>query len=294
MGLSYHRPPEAQRAYDARRLKQQSAKGNLWSRAHPGYDAERMRRTRAERGRAPALLDDAFKPLRVKSDCVMVTCDWHVPFLDYELADQLLEDARQMGIHDLIVGGDFWDCDNYSIFVPLKEAGMSFKQTFQGEVEEVQDVLMVLTHAFDNIWFCRGNHEFRWMAQNGGKMGMKELFFTTGITEGYEVTQDDHLILDHCGQDWLICHPRSYRQAPLSVGRDLAAKHQMNVVVAHGHGFAQGQDRSGHFQVLDGGGLFDARQLEYMRQTSTHPAVQSGYYIFDEGEIIPKKGRASL
>jgi hypothetical protein len=66
----------------------------------------------------------------------------------------------------------------------------------------------------------------------------------------------------------------------------------MNVFVAHGHQWAQGWGRSGKFQVLDGGGLFDAAKLEYLRQTSTHPAVHSGYYIFDSGTITPVKGRS--
>jgi hypothetical protein len=285
---------EGDRAHDARRMRQQSAKGNSWAKRHPGYDAERMRRTRAERGCEPLYMNRPdINPLRVEADACIVAGDVHIPFYDADLFSKMLDVAQERGIDTFICPGDFWDCDNYSTWVNQKEGMVPFKETFRGEVEEVKMVLQILVDTFDHIYFTQGNHEFRWIAQNGGKMDIRMLFNLTGITEGYEVTSDDFLILTNGGMEWRLCHPQSFRQAPLSVVRDLAAKYQMNVIGAHGHQFTQGMDRSGKFICLDGGGLFDPDALGYLRRTSTHPKACSGFYVLEDGDYTPYKGRTA-
>ena len=280
-----------QKSYDAKRMRKQSARGHLWSNNHPGYDAERMRKTRQTFGRSPRfMIDAAFNPLIVKSKRVIVAGDWHIPFQDSVFCNKMIKFAEQEDIRDIIIPGDFWDCDNYSRFVKL-----CWDNTFAQEKENVAEWLGILREHFDNIAFCRGNHEKRWIDMNAGRMGMEELFATTQITDGYEVTLDDHIILNSKGHKWLVSHPRNFRQANLSVGRDLAAKYHCNVFVAHGHQWAQGTDRSGRYVVLDGGGMFDAGALEYLRNTTCYPAVQGGFYVLrgNEYEAYMNKDGAS-
>lgn len=154
--------------------------------------------------------------------------------------------------------------------------------------------LQILVDTFDRVYFCRGNHEKRWIDMNLGMVGMEELFYMTGITEGYEITLDDHMRLKSGKENWLLAHPRNFRQTPLSVARDLASKYRMNVVSAHGHQWTQGADRSGHYLCLDGGGMFDASELEYLRCTSCYPAVQGGYYIIAGGVPVPVKNEGGV
>lgn len=150
-------------------------------------------------------------------------------------------------------------------------------------------VLQMLVREFCNIYICRGNHEKRWMDIKGG-FTLRQLYCLTGIppedVEGnvqYHLTPDDHMHLNQAGETWLLAHPRNYRQVPLSVVRDLAAVHQMNVFGAHGHQCAQGVDRSGRYHCLDGGGMFDKRALDYLRETTTHPETKAGFYLLQDG-----------
>lgn len=273
-------------AYDARRSSQQSAKGNMWKKQHPEQAREWLRKHRAlhgyQSGISAKIIDEQRKPLNVYSNNILFTSDYHIPYHDEILLEYLIEVAKEHSVKDLIVAGDFWDCDNYSKFSRL-----TWVQTFQQEIKEVATILEHLSCYFSGIYFCRGNHEKRWIDMNNGMAGMEELFAQTKITEGYQVTLDDHLYLYQNDQKWLMCHPKSFRQTNLSVVKDLAAKHQCNVIGGHGHQFAQGWDRSGSYRIADGGGLFDRDSLDYLRETSCHPMVRNGFYLIQDNELLP-------
>jgi hypothetical protein len=281
-----------QKQYDAQRIRQQSAKGNLYHKHHPEYNRDRMRLHRQKLqdeglGNFVDLIEKARNPLSVTIDePFLVAGDWHIPFTDGDLFTLLLDVADSYEIKKLVVPGDFWDCDNYS-----KHPVVTHKTTFQSEIENVAMILGILTDTFEEIYFCRGNHEKRWMDLNGGNMTIMDLFATTKINDGYQVTQDDHLYVTHQGEKWLMCHPRNFRIANLSVAKDLAAKHGCSVFAAHGHQWAQGYDRSGKHRLLDGGGMFDKLALEYLRDTSCYPEVKSGFYYFIDGEIYGVEGQ---
>lgn len=252
------------------------------------------------------MLDDARNPITIESDNIAITSDWHLPFYDNDLVIRLFDAAAEHGTTDLIIAGDFWDCDNYSKFTSMAESGSGVSQTFTGETEEVKKMLGRILKIFTNVYICRGNHEKRWIDLNAGKMGMKELFALARPSFMSEdawdkrvtITADDHINLLQKNQKtgdmglWLCCHPRNFRITPLSVGRDLSAKHLCNVIVAHGHAFNQGRDRSGQFQVADGGGLFERSALDYTRETTCHPMTRSGFFILKNGVLIPFEGSA--
>jgi len=225
------------------------------------------------------MITQSFKPLVIKSDALAVAPDWHVPFHDRDFMQTFISICKERGIRELAIPGDLWDCDNYSRFIHL-----GWHDCFRAEIDEVRAVMLELGRHFDMIYCCRGNHEKRWIDGNMGLMGMRELFALLELPGGYVITLDDNMRLVSGGREWLLAHPRNFRQTNLSVAKDLAAKYRMNVLSAHGHQWAQGQDRSGHYDLLDGGGLFDPYALEYLRQTNCYPAVQGGFYLMIDGK----------
>jgi hypothetical protein len=292
--------PETVKARNARpdRQKKRSAQGNLWSQQHPEISREqsktRTAKSRIRRSNYAGLIDDQRNPITVELDNVAITSDWHVPFTDEELIKTLFAACEEHGTKDLIIAGDFWDCDNYSRFTHLTTTA-SFKE----EIEEVRTELKRLLAKFERIYICRGNHEKRWIDLNAGKVGMPELFTLARPPmpdhvwdERVTITSDDHIHLIHRGQLWLLCHPKNFRVIPLSVAQDLAAKNLCNVITAHGHTFRQGRDRSGRFRIAEGGGLFERAALDYQRETTCHPMTRSGFYILKDDRLIPYEGIA--
>jgi len=278
-----------QRRYDSRRLEKQSDKAKAWRLMHPGYDAERRRRERAPfdgRHISPQLIDEVMTPIRFKSNNLLVASDWHIPFHDADLVQEMLKTAKQYSVEDIAVPGDFFDCDNYKVFINLP-----WGETFRMELEEVAMHLQILVDTFKRTYFCRGNHEYRWIRQNIGQTGMRELFNLTGILDGYEVTEDNWMTVGTARGDWMLAHPRQYRQTKLSLAGDLAEKYHINTFCAHGHFFDSGWSKSGWYQVVDGGGMFDADLTGYLRDITTYPWTLNGYWLLQDGYAIPFEGK---
>lgn len=274
------------------RRKKQSSMGALWKKKHPKENAQNVKAYRSKNPHAK-MIDDQRNPIELTLENVIVSSDWHVPFTDESLIKELFKTEKANGTKDIIIAGDLFDCDNYSRFVHMTNA-----ETFQGELEEVRKELKRLLAHFNHIYICRGNHEKRFCDMNAGKVGMKELVrlaMPSNISEDdfnkrVMVTTDDHIHLIHNNEKWLVCHPKNFRVVSLSVAKDLASKHLCNVATAHGHAFAQGRDRSGKFKVIELGGLFDRDSLDYTHETTCHPMMQGGYYLFNKGKIIPFEG----
>jgi hypothetical protein len=280
------------------RAAKRSAQGILWSKIHPDRVAEFRKKCIDKRGGTGSaytkILDEVYNPILIETDNVCITSDYHVPFTDETLIKQLLLVPETHGTKDLIIAGDLFDCDDYSRFTHLSPPAC-----FESECEEVKNLFKRLIRVFENIYICRGNHERRWLDLNAGKMTIYQLFSLVRPNNMSEddwnkrvhITMDDRINFIQRGQLWMSCHPKNFRQVNLSVARDLASKHRCNVIVAHGHQFCQGYDRSGELRILDGGGIFDRDALAYLRVTSCYPQTKSGFYVMKEGSVISYEGK---
>ena len=228
-------------------------------------------------------LNNGFQPLMIKTNEPALVCsDWHIPFQDRGLVKQMLGVAKKYKIKQLIIPGDFWDCDGYKN--TEKFVNLTYMETFQDEKVEVRNQLEQLTNYFgDKIYFCRGNHEKRWLKFNKGMVGIDELFAILRSPVNYHVTLDDYIVLYQNGVKWYICHPDNYSPVSLSIASKISDKFQCNVFMAHGHIMSQGFDRTGQYEIVDGGGMFDSDQIEYLRRTTTFPSVRSGFYVLKDG-----------
>lgn len=226
------------------------------------------------------MIKDLKPELRISSDSVMITGDFHIPFQNNDIIDDMLKISKDNNIDTLICAGDYLDCFNFSTFIKKDY----LESTFQDEMNEAASVMKKLLKTFDNIYFTEGNHERLWLKQLEGISGIKDLFkiFTSGFaTEGddYIITEYDHLILN---DDWYICHPHSYSRVPLSISKKLASKFHMNIVCAHMHRLAISKDDSAKYYVIESGGLFDINKLSYLKDSTSYPSQFNGLlYIKD-------------
>ena len=230
----------------------------------------------------------ACNPITIEADNLVVSSDWHVPYVDEKLFEKLMNVPDETGIKKLTITGDLFDADSYSRFTPMAP-GCSFKDECNNVRERLEAVLSV----YEQVYICRGNHEKRVIDMNMGKFQMQELIdmcipddmSKREFDIRVKVTNDDHLHAVVNGRKWLFSHPRNFRIINLSVARDLASRYQCSQIVAHGHQLAQGYDRSGTLRLLDGGGLFDKYQLAYLRETTCYPETKNGFVIL-EGDVV--------
>jgi predicted phosphodiesterase len=240
------------------------------------------------------MISDAYQPIDIATNNVCIISDVHVPFYDNNLMERLLKVPEEQGTTDLIIAGDMFDCDSYSKFSHLTAPAC-----FESELEEVKKVLKRILRVFQNVYICRGNHEKRFLDLNAGQLTMQKMFGLARPSNMSEdewdlrvhITTDDHITFTQNGEKWLCCHPRNYRIINLSVARDLAARFECSVIVAHGHQFCQGYDRSGKHRIMDGGGLFDKEALAYLRDTTCYPETRSGFYVLNDGKVICYEGK---
>lgn len=250
----------------------------------------------------PSWHEVPYQPLKIESDLILLTSDWHIPFDKPEYVDLIYTIAKELNVPDIAIIGDFWDCDNYSQYTQYNVG-----KTFQDEIKLVAQRLQQIVEFFSHAYFCVGNHEARFLAANAGEwrkghLKFQQMMNLTGITEGYTTTDNRWMILNN---EWRLTHPKNYSQKKLSVARRLADKYHMNIVNTHGHytagtpighaimkpdyHIARNQDTYetiGVYRVCDIGGLFEEQELEYRTIVdSTYPRLNPGFAVYNHGEV---------
>jgi len=248
-------------------------------------DAQEENKKRATR------LKGEFGSLRISANDIVLTNDFHTPCQDRLLVERMYRAADEYGIKKLAVIGDFWDCDFYKN--TDKYTNLMWFEAFKDEKRMVAEQLTDLLVHFKEVYFCRGNHEMRWIKQNKGMVGMDELFAITKVKGNYKVSLDDHIVLDQGDKTWLLIHPEKYNDKELTVSKNVCEKVQCNVVSGHGHQLARGFDKTGTYRVVDNGGMFDADQIEYLRRTTTFPSVMSGFNLLMDNYLIEYPGHGA-
>lgn len=221
------------------------------------------------------------EPLNVVSNNILVTSDYHIPFVSKEWFEKLIAYRDKHKVKHIIVAGDFMDCMNWSAFKDMQPA-----DTWEEEIGYVAEYLRILRDNFKKIYFLKGNHEDRWIRATMGKGSMKLLFAMTGIINGYTTTDADWLSLTNGGKEWRVCHPKNYAMKPIAVPQRLLQTYMTNIASAHGHHCAHQKDISGNFDLVELGGLFDQDNIFYKKYTSTsHPQWGNGFLHLDNGEV---------
>lgn len=233
------------------------------------------------------LLLERFNPLQIYGDC-MVTCDWHVPLHSPRLVNKLFEIAYKNDIKKLIIGGDFFNMDHASSYLPHQpEAG------FKREREEGTNIIDAALDVFDDIYFSWGNHDYRIVKLWGYKHSFTAAMNWVLEDLGDKLDRVHFTDLDYVeyypvkGQKIRICHPVNFSTAPLTVARGLVPKYLCDVMTAHSHHFAQGVALDGVHRVYDGGGLFEPKITEYVQKTNKFHHWVQGFHMFKDGLCHP-------
>lgn len=235
---------------------------------------------------------ERFEPLTVVGDAI-VTCDFHIPLHDPILINTMINVARIHKIKKLIIGGDYYNMETFSSFLPYQPEAALDIERYDGTY-----IMKALLQTFDEIIFIWGNHDFRltrklgfkrsfeecmrWMLSDLTEKEMKKIKFSELDYMYYYPEPKTDIVLPF-GRKFRICHPRNFSSVPLTVGRKLAQKYNCSIITAHSHHFAIGVAPNGVDLVLEGGGFFDKDRTEYIQRTTNHHEWVQGFTMFKDG-----------
>lgn len=218
-----------------------------------------------------------------------ITADWHHPLCDYALVNVFIEQARELrATNFLVVAGDWFNVDALSSF-DYKQESASLANEFLGSTAAMEAVLKT----FKRVYFSWGNHDARMHKALGYKVNftkaMRMMFedLDTALLERIQFSNLDHLLIDTPVRGrYLVAHPKTYSQTPLSTAIRLAGKHLSHVLTGHSHHTALGYDRSGRFVCGELGGFFSAEHVEYLQRTTNFPNWTQGYgFLSKDGHL---------
>lgn len=231
----------------------------------------------------PISHDTGFVETVIENDNVLVAGDFHIPFVNKEYLEKLIDTKEEYNVKTLLINGDFFDMENIMF---QRHGTAQASETFKQEISYVKRYLKSLSDEFEHIYISSGNHEASWVKYTHGLSSVSMLYDMCKKPDNVEITEADYMILESDGVPFRVCHPKNFSRIPLSVGRVLASKYSQNIISGHSHTCARGTDVSGKWNVIDNGGMFDSKHLKYIAgSTTTYPAQKNGFSHVIDGEV---------
>lgn len=240
---------------------------------------------RSERKPAVHIFDDW--PTR-QWDPFLVTSDWHVPFYNQDYANRIMAVARNWKpepIRNLLIGGDFMDFGQLSIFLPEEEEE---PHKLEDDLDEAEMLLDWMTGWFEDVLVLKANHERRLAKALGNQVSQHRLgrLMHAGLDRLKWSNWTYCVITDGNGAEWRITHPGRRWKLLGRLSQELANRHQMNTILAHSHVMSLTYNISGDFICADSGGMFDERALGYyMKEDSAYWAWCRGFLVVSNGKV---------
>lgn len=220
------------------------------------------------------------QPPRFSGDS-LVAGDFHIPYLDYEFAELMLDvaKARLKRPRRLIIAGDLFNMSIFSSFLATNPEVPSFREELESAANFLSDSLSV----FDIIEVLLGNHELRFIYRVLGQLGNSDLEKIVGV-DNVRFYEYSHCILATVTGDWRITHQRNYSVNSQSVGVKLANKFRQHIITHHQHKVSKGFDPSGENVIIDNGCMADPAMLDYTNQIdNTSPMMMQSFVIIKDG-----------
>jgi len=226
---------------------------------------------------------DLGTPWQLSGDW-MVTGDIHVPCTDYDFLRLLLLVAKRHGIKRLLIAGDYFTQDGFSVYAQVVKA-----ITWAEEREAARVIIHDLVEWFTEIRFLMGNHDRRMQRWANGEFDENDIFGMITTAEECHYSNWGWCTIDNPGgYPWRVTHSSNYSVNQLSVGSELANKYQMNIISHHQHHLAKGWDRYKRFVIVDNGCMVDHEKLAYVvLDDNKMPGMTTGFTMLKNGTPTP-------
>lgn len=185
----------------------------------------------------------------------MIIGDVHVPCTDWHLAGLVVSVAKKHKIKRLLIAGDLFNMDAFSLYDQVIEA-----PSWAQERDAAKALLTNYLEWFVEIKMIMGNHERRLQRYTAGAFDTGDILSLITTNERVKLSPYGYCMID----DWRVTHPDRYRQLPLSQANDLSMIYECNIISFHEHHLAKSWSKSGKHVIVNGGSLADETRLAYM------------------------------
>lgn len=231
--------------------------------------------------KVPKKAPQKYTDFPVFSGNAVITGDYHMPYVDYQFANVMLETSAKIlgGKKRLIIAGDLFNMDVFSVFPPLN----SLRPSFRTELNSAISLLRDMRQEFDVIDILLGNHERRIIYQVLGEISSAEIEKLVN-TDGVRFHDYGYCVLETELGDWRVTHQRNYSRSAQTVGVKLAHKFRQHIITHHQHKVSKGYDTSGENVVIDNGCMADPEKLDYVNLVdSTSPVMKQSFVVVRDG-----------
>lgn len=264
---------------------------------------ERIRRLENRKDVIPDSIYPRYdSPLVMEGDAVVLP-DIEAPFQNADFFNRVLDLADAWGIQQAIVAGDLLHFDSITGWEAnwvqrgngglsehaerkLMNAAMNLPKKHQqsmmdtiveigGEMEDgdpnisqelraARKCINALASCFDNIDFCLGNHDGRFLKAIGSPMFPEDLLrLVDQKSPKWRVAPYYYSVLETEGGKYQIEHPKTWaKNSPIK----LASKYRCHILQAHSHKWAFDTDPSGAYFAIHMGCIVDEMRLPYAAQ----------------------------
>lgn len=195
--------------------------------------------------------------ITLKSDNFIVLSDCESPGYDAKVLNMVCWMGSELGIEDLILGGDIIANDTWSKWAKMTRTAVSYRE----ELGPTIDLVNKFRRIYERIKWITGNHERRFAYQCDGELTVGDLIQSETDVEFSEYA---HCDVESCTGRIRVMHQDNYSKVPLSVPYEIASNQLCHVACTHTHRLALGMDRSNSFQIAECGHGRSVEQTPYI------------------------------
>ena len=225
---------------------------------------------------------DIGKPLSFGRIDAVICGDVQLPTTSLEWCTRVSQVGEALGIKRLIIAGDLFNLDAFSQYAPIYS-----QPSWAAEKAAARDLIAMWLLSFDHIYLFAGNHEHRLSKATGGAMGIHDLAdMLRAPDDRLTVSHHGHCTIDSHRGVWRVTHGRNYSINQLTVAAYMADNEGQHIIHHHQHHCARGWSRSGRYEAIDNGGLFDQSMMGYATiEDSKSPKMQQGFCVLRGGYV---------
>lgn len=213
---------------------------------------------------------------------VILTGDWHLPYVNLAWFRSLLMIARETGIRSLAVIGDFHNFDFFSKYWADSRASAELQEKEFATGEKLLDEAMGI---FKRVYFCFSGHDRRPNRLLQGALTTRRWF---GLIRPGRSLKDVYISpfsWAEVGKTWIAMHPRRGRKIKGSLVREMVSRRRKSTATFHQHYSSWAIDPSGNDSCVDVGSMCDRNRIGYMNIDLTpYPEGDNAFLVIDRQE----------